>query len=190
VQARTLKEFIEFAKANAGRINLSSYGPGTLGHLLDELFIQMVGIKATHVPFNGSAASVTALARGDVHATFDVLPSLLPQVQSGKVRILAASTADRSPALPDVPGMRDAGVQDFDVSFWQGVSGPAGLPREVVDKLSQTLLAAMEDQAVIDYATKSGTIRVPRNAEFLTALVNREVPQWARVIREAKLDIE
>jgi tripartite-type tricarboxylate transporter receptor subunit TctC len=190
VQARTLPEFIAFAKAQPAPVHLSSYGPGTLGHLVTELLAQTAGFRMTHVPFNGSSASVTALARGDVYAAFDVPVSLIPQVQAGRLRLLAASTAERSPVFPDLPGMRESGFAQVDVSFWQGLSGPAGLPREIVDKLGQTLLAAMEDQSVVEYAKKVGAIRVPRNAEFLTALVNQEVAQWARVIREAKLDLE
>jgi tripartite-type tricarboxylate transporter receptor subunit TctC len=190
VPARTVRELIDYIRARPGEINFTSYGAGALGHLSLELFAQMHGLKVVHVPFNGSVANSLALARGDGHATFDVLTSLRPHAESGKVRIIAAATADRNPFVPNLPGMRESGVSGFHSSSNSGISGPAGLPKEAIEKLNTAVNAVLREPAVIEQAQRFGLILVGGTSEHWSEVIDRGVATWARVIREAKITIE
>lgn len=187
---KTLKDFIDYAKANPGKVNFGSYGPASLGHLAVELFNQVAGVKTLHIPYKGSPANMAALAAGESDAGIDVMTFMLPHIASGRVRPIAASTLERSPAVPDVPGTREAGLPDFDVSFWQGFAGPPGLPRDIVNKLNQTINAALKDAQVLDYSKKVQNTLMGGTPEEITAIVNREVTTWAKVIKDANVVIQ
>jgi tripartite-type tricarboxylate transporter receptor subunit TctC len=187
---RTMKDLVDHARANPGVINFGSYGAGSLGHLGVELFNQVMNVKTVHIPYKGSPANVLALAGGDSHVAIDVMTFLGPQIQAGKVRAIAQTTQDRSAMIPELPGMRDAGYPDFTVQFWQGFGGPAGLPRDIVGKLNATVNAALKDQAMVDYTKKTQTLLFGGTSEAITDLVNREVTMWAKLIRDAKIDID
>lgn len=184
---KTLKDFIDYARANPGQVNFGSYGAASLGHLAVELFNQVAHIKTVHVPYKGSPANMAALANGDSHAAVDVMTFMQPHMAAGRVRPLAATTLDRSPMVPDVPGMREAGLPDYDVSFWQGIGGPAGLPRDIVDKVNATVNAALQDKAMVDYTEKTRTIRMGGTVDEINTIVNREVTMWAKVIKDANI---
>lgn len=187
---KTLKEFIDYAKANPGVVNFGSYGPGSLGHLGVELFNQVAGTKTVHIPYKGSPANVVALANGDSHAALDVMIFLAPQIQAGKARAIALTSSERSPLIPDVPGMVDAGLPDYKAIFWQGISGPAGLSPDVVSRINAVVNASMKDQIVQDWAKKSQTMIIGGTSEALTETVNREVTMWAKLIRDAKIEMD
>ena len=187
---KTMKDLVDHARANPGVLNFGSYGAGSLGHLGVELFNQVMNVKTVHIPYKGSPANVMALVSGDSHLAIDVLVFLGPQIQAGKVRAIAQTTQDRSPMIPELPGLRDAGYPDFTVQFWQGIGGPAGLPRDIVGKLNSTLNAALKDQAMVDYTKKTQTLLFGGTSEAITDLVNREVTTWGKLIRDAKIDID
>jgi len=190
VPVTSVRELVDFARARPGQINFSSYGAGALGHLSIELFAQMNGIKMVHVPFNGSAANSLALSRGDGHVTFDVLSSLRPHVEAGKVRLLAVASQERSRFVPDLPGMREAGLPGFDVSSASGVSAPLGAPRDAVDRLNAAFNAVVKEPDVVERLGKIGFALVGGTPEQFAALMERSVATWTRVIRDGNLSLE
>src|SRR5689334_21182868 len=147
VPAKTVAEFIAYAKANPGKINWASSGNGTSVHLSGELFKSMTGIEMTHVPDRGSAPALTDLIAGTVHVMFDNMPSSLPHIQAGKLRALGVTTAQRSHALPDVPTVAET-VPGYEASAWFGVGAPKGKPADVIDKLNKEVNAALKDEKV------------------------------------------
>lgn len=187
---KSVRELIEFARARPGQVNFSSYGTGALGHLSDELFAQLTGIKMVHVPFNGSTANALALSRGDGHATFDVLSSLKPHADAGKIRILAVASQERTPLAPDLPGMREAGLAGFDVSSASGIAGPAGLPREVVDRLNTAYNAVLKEPDLVEKLNRLGYALVGGTPEQFAAMLERSINTWGRVIRDGNITLE
>ena len=144
--AKTLPEFIAYAKANPGKINMTSSGAGNLSHLAGELFKMMTGIDVVHVPYKGAVPAHAGLMAGDVHIMFDAMTSALPQIQSGRLRALAVTTTTRSKALPDIPTVAEF-VQGYAVSGWLGVGAPRDTPGEVVDRLNKEINAVLADPA-------------------------------------------
>ena len=187
---KTIRELVAYGKANPGKLNFGSYGIGTLGHLAGELFAQQQGYTMTHVAYNGSTQASLSLAQGDVSFSFDTLGSLNPHVQSGKIRLIASSTAERSPAALQIPGMAESGVAQFDLSNWGGISASAGTPADTVEKLNAALQIATREQASIDYFTKAGLGLRSSTAAAFGTMVNRNVDVFAKLIRDAKLDLE
>ena len=187
---KTVKDLVDYAKANPGKINFGSYGPGSLGHLGVELFNQVMNVKTVHIPYKGSPANMIALANGDSHAAIDVMTFMAAQIQAGKVRALAVTTPDRSSNLPDLPGMKESGYPDYTVIFWQGLAGPAGMHRDVVGKINAAANATLKDQAMIDYAKKTQSLLFGGTAEAMSDIVNREVTTWTKLIHDAKIEID
>jgi tripartite-type tricarboxylate transporter receptor subunit TctC len=128
VPAKTVKEFIDWARAQNGKMNYSSLGLGSSAHLTMELFLAETGIKATHIPFNGSPPAAMAIAQGEAHASFMVAPALLAHVRNHKVRMLAVSSAQRAEALKDLPTLAESGLKNIDALAWNGLFAPAGTP--------------------------------------------------------------
>lgn len=192
VPVKTVQELIAHARANPGKINISSYGIGTLGQLSGELFLQRTGVQMVSVPYPGSSQNSLALAQGETHATFDVLNSLRPHQQRGAVRYLAVTTATRSPDAPEVPTLLEAGVAQFDVETFGGLAAPAGTPREIIDKLNAALNVSLKDPATIEFFQRTGfgLIREGTTPKGFTDKVHRSVEVFSKLIRDAKLDIE
>lgn len=187
---KSVKDLVDFARANPGKLNFGSYGPGSLGHLGVELFNQVMNVKTVHIPYKGSPANMIALANGDSDAAIDVMTFMGPQIQAGKVRALATTTTERPANIPELPGMREAGYPDYSLVFWQGLSGPAGLHRDIVTKVNAASNAALKDQAVLDYTKKVQTLLFGGTAEAMTDLINREVVTWSKLIRDARIEID
>ncbi len=186
---KTVKELVDYAKANPGKINFGSYGPGSLAHLAIELFNEVMDVKTVHIPYKGSPANMLALASGDSHAALDVMSFMAAQIQAGKVRALAVTTQDRSSNLPDLPGMKEAGYPGYTVMFWQGLSGPAGMPKDLVNKINTAANATLKEQAVLDYAKKTQTLLFGGTPEAITDIINREVTSWAKLIKEKNIEV-
>lgn len=187
---RTLKDLIDYAKANPGTVNFGSYGTGSTAHLAIELFNQLADVNTVHIPYKGSAASILALASGDSHATLDVMLSLAPQIQAGKARAIVTTSPQRSALMPDLPAMVESGLPAYNVTFWQGISAPVGLPKDIVGKLNAVVNASMQDQAVQDWAKRTQSQIVGGTSDALTETVNREVATWEKLIRDRKIQIE
>ena len=187
---KTMKDFVEYARANPGKINFGSIGAGSAIHIGIELFNQVENIKTVHIPYKGSSSNVLALASGDSHAAMDVLTFLGPQHQAGKVRVLAATTAERSPMAPEYPGMRESGTPEYSFAFWQGFGGRTGLPKEIVARMNAVVNAALKDQAVLDYAKKSQTVLFGGTSEAITDIINKEVTTWAKLVKDANIALD
>jgi tripartite-type tricarboxylate transporter receptor subunit TctC len=182
VPARTVAEFITYAKANPGKLN---YGAsiGTPPHLLSTLFKTEAGIDMVYVPYKGSAASVTDLLAGETQFTIDGLTGLYPLIQDGKVRPLAVARAERWPQLPDVPTLVESGFADFTVDAWTGVVAPAGTPAEIVLKLNRSINDSLGSaEAKAGLARFSAIAQTDSPQEF-AAWIASELPKWAAIVK-------
>jgi len=184
---KSFAELISYIKANPGKLNFSSYGIGSLAHLSLELLSQRLNLSVLHVPYKGSADNARAVAAGDAHATFDVSTVLFPQVEAGRIRILAVSSENAWPTSPQYPGMKAAGVPDFNAVIWNGIAGPAGLPMDVVRKVNAAINAAQKDPLAIDFARKNALQAVPSTPEEFTQTTRKDVETWAAVIKAGNI---
>lgn len=188
--ARSVKELIALAKAKPDALNYASTGAGQSTHLAMELFKTMAGVKITHVPYKGSAPAVTDLLGGHVSLMFDNMPSAAPHVKAGKLRPLAVSTLKRSPLLPEIPTVAEAGLPGFEVSVWFAVLAPAGTPRAVVDRLNQVLVNALQAPDVRERLSSQGAEPIGNSPEQFTALMKRDLAKWAKVVKAAEIKLD
>jgi tripartite-type tricarboxylate transporter receptor subunit TctC len=187
--AKTVPEFIAYAKANPRKLNMASGGTGTGQHLTGELFKLMAGINMLHVPYRGGAPAITDLIAGQVQVMFTSPPGMIEYITAGKLRALAVTTATRSEALPDVPPMGDF-VPGFEATTWFGVGAPMNTPAEIVDKLNKEINAALADPRMKARISDMGAAPfVSSPAEFGKLLAD-ETEKWAKVIRAANIKPE
>ena len=189
VPAKTVKEFIDYVKANPDKVNVASSGNGTSIHLSGELFKMMTGIKMTHVPYKGSAPMLTDLLAGQVQVTFDNLPSSIGHIRAGKLRALGVTTARRSPELPDVPTVAET-VPGYEAVAFFGFGVPHGTPKEIVDKLNKEINLGIQDAGVQSKLRDLGGIPVPGAPETFGMFLGAETAKWAKVVHAANLSIE
>ncbi|MEA2905076.1 MAG: hypothetical protein QOI12_2463 [Alphaproteobacteria bacterium] len=182
VPAKTVPEFIAYAKANPGKINLASSGNGTSIHMSGELFKMMTGLNMQHVPYRGSAPMLTDLIGGQVQVTFDNMPSSIEHIRAGRLRALAVTSATRSPALPDVPVMADF-VPGYEASAWFGVGVPKGTPREVVEFLNKEVAAAVADPKMMARLADLGGMPISGSPADFGKIVADETDKWAKVVK-------
>jgi tripartite-type tricarboxylate transporter receptor subunit TctC len=190
VPTRTLPEFIAYAKANPGKINMASAGSGSTSHVTGELFKMMAGVEMVHVPYRGSTPALTDLLGGQVQVMFDATPSSLPHIRAGKLRPLAVTTARRLEVLPDVPTVGDF-VFGYEATSWLGFGAPKNTPATVVDLLSKEINLAIAQSAIKARLLDLGGLVLPPSApaEFGKFLVS-DTEKWARVIRTANIKPE
>jgi tripartite-type tricarboxylate transporter receptor subunit TctC len=190
VPAKTLAEFIEFAKQRPGKLNYASAGPGSSVHLAAEMLKQAAGIYVVHIPYRGQPEALTALLAGDV----DVMPLTMAlaraRVESGQVRALAVTTPKRSPALPQVPTVAESGFPGFEVSTWFGFLAPAGTPAPVIAKLNSEITAAMRTSEVEKRLTAVGAELTPGSPEEFRRFLEADMDRWARVIKTAGIKVD
>ena len=190
VNARTVAELVALAKAQPGKLNYASPGNATPHHLAMELLKLHFGMQLVHVPYKGTAGAVTDLLGGQIQLMFLPVHVALPQVQAGKLNMLASGGAQRSPVTPDVPSLAEAGVRDIDVDIWYALLGPAGLPREVVSFMNAELAAILGDAEVRAGLLKQGlTPRTGTPAE-LARLIENDLERWGRLVREARISAD
>jgi tripartite-type tricarboxylate transporter receptor subunit TctC len=190
VKATNVKDFIAEAKAGTKRFNMASSGNGTSIHLSGELFKQMTGVEMPHVPYRGSGPAINDLVGGQVEVMFDNLPSSIEQAKAGNLRALAVTSAERSPALPDVPTLAESGLPGFEASSWFALFAPKGTPPDITSKLNAEVRKALEGADLKRrFAELGGEIKLMTPAE-LTAYVRSEHAKWAQVVKTsgAKLD--
>jgi tripartite-type tricarboxylate transporter receptor subunit TctC len=186
----SIKELIALAKARPGAINCANGGNGTGPQLQALLFAAMTGIKLTHVPYKGGGPAITALLGGEVQLYFAPMPSIVPHVKAGRLRPLAITSRKRSPALPDLPSVAEAGLRDYDESTWNGLFAPARTPSAVVARLNQDVLAILKTPEMHERIASQGAEPTGTSPGELAAIVKREVVKWAKVIREAGIQPE
>lgn len=189
VEAKSVKELIGLAKANPGKFNYASGGIGSAQHLAAELFTNMAGIAMVHVPFKG-AVNVPEIIAGRVHMLMSGLPQGIPHVQAGRLRALGVTTRKRSPAVPDVPPIAEAGVPGYDVTIWYGIFTTGGTPRAVVDRLNAGFVQALRSADVIRELNGIGLEPVGNSSAAFAASVRAEIKQWGQVIKRAGIKPE
>jgi tripartite-type tricarboxylate transporter receptor subunit TctC len=180
--AKTVSDFISFAKANPGKVNVASSGTGNLTHLSAELFRMTTGIEVVHVPYRGTPAAHAALIAGEVQAMFDAVGAALPQIHAGALRALGVTAARRLSVLPDTPPIGDV-VSGYTVTGWLGVGVPKGTPMEIVERLNREVNAALADPAVKARMADLGSEPLPGSVADFAKLVESETEKWAKVVK-------
>ncbi len=186
----TVKELIDYLKARPGKIAYASSGSGTSIHLSAELFKTMAGVDMLHVPYKGSAPALIDLIAGQVQVMFDNLPSSMQHIKAGKLRAIAVTSARRSPALPDLPTVAEAGLPGFEASSWFGMHAPAKTPRDIVSKLHVTVATALRTPEMVTRLSGLGADPVGNTPEQFTEFVRSEIAKWAKVVKASGAKVE
>jgi tripartite-type tricarboxylate transporter receptor subunit TctC len=186
---KSVRELIDYAKANPGKVFFGSSGNGGLPHLCGELLNLQAGIQTVHVPYRGSAPSFTDLASGQVHYVCDAYATALPFIQSGRIRLIATTEPTALAALAGVPPMKDT-LPDFNVGNWFGMEVRAGTPAAFVTRLNQEVIRALHQQIVVERAATLGLDLKGTSPEEFGAFQKSEIARWTEVIRTAKIQVE
>jgi len=186
----SVADLIKLAKEKPGKINFASSGSGTSIHLSGELFKTMAGVDMTHVPYKGSAMAITDLIGGQVQVMFDNLPSSLPQIKAGKLRAIAVTSAQRAPALPDVPTIAESGLPGFEATSWFGLVAPAGTPSSIVGRINADVNQWLQSPEAKEKLLAQGAVAAGGSPEQFAAYIHTETEKWARVVKAsgAKVD--
>jgi len=187
--AKTVPEFIAYAKANPGKISMASGGTGSTSHIGGELLKLRTGIDMLHVPYRGGAPALTDLLGGQVQVYFSPLPESIETIKGGKVRALAVTTATRSAALPDVPTIGES-VPGFEASTWQGIGAPKNTPADIVDRLNKEINAALADPKIKERLAGLGSMPTPMSPAAFEKMIVEETEKWRKVILEAKIPLQ
>jgi tripartite-type tricarboxylate transporter receptor subunit TctC len=187
---KTLPELVAYAKANPGKLAYGSVGNGSSSHLNMELLKSMAGFDALHVPFNGSPPAVTATIQGETQMMFAVMQPLQPQIQAGKLRAIAVTTAKRFPLLPDLPAIAESGYPGFEALAWNGIMVPAGTPKPVIAKLNAEINAILKQPDVVAKMNAAGFDLIGGTPDDFGNLIRRETETWAPVIKNVGLKVD
>jgi tripartite-type tricarboxylate transporter receptor subunit TctC len=182
--AKTMAEFVAYAKANPGKLNYGSSGAGGLTHYSVELFQARTGTKAVHIPFKGGAPSTAAVVSGDVDFAFGNITDALPQIEAGTVRALAVTSLERSPYLPDVPSVHETVISGFLVETWNGIMAPAKTPEPIIRRMAEILIKMADDPETKEAMRKAGAATVKTTPEQFRAQIALEMAQWKPLIQE------
>jgi tripartite-type tricarboxylate transporter receptor subunit TctC len=185
-----LKELVAYGKANPGKLNFASSGPGSLPQLAGELLKLTAKIDIVHVPYRGAAPAVNDLLGQQVQMAFFDLPVLLPHVRAGKLRPIAIAAPERAPSAPDVPTTGEEGMPNVQAENWYGMIAPAKTPSDVVAKLNAAAVAAMKDAGVQQKLSSQGAILVGDTPEHFRAFIQSETEKWAKVIKDAGVEVQ
>jgi tripartite-type tricarboxylate transporter receptor subunit TctC len=187
--AKTVAEFIAYAKGNPGKINMGSGGVGSTGHVAGELFNLMAGLKIAHVPYRGEAPSVTDLLGGQIQVMFSTPGSVMNFVKAGTLRALGVTSAKRMEVLPDVPAIAET-LPDYDAVSWAGIGAPTGTPAEIIDKLNKETNAALADPALKGKLAEFGAIVMTGSPGDFQKFIATEIEKWGKVVKFANLKPE
>lgn len=187
---KSVKELIEYAKKNPGKLSRASGGMGTSMHLSGELFVYQAKIDAPHIPYKGSAPALNDLMGNHVQLMFDSMITTMPLVEGGKLRALAVTGKSRSPALPDVPTIAESGLPEYEATGWTGIVVPAGTPRDIVVKLNRAIVDAVKSPDVQAAFKKQAAVPVGSTPEEFTAFIRKETDKWGQTIRAANISAD
>ena len=187
---RTVTELLDYARRNPGRIAYGSGGVGSAGHLSVELLQSLTGTRLTHIPYKGSGPALTDLVGGQIQAMLLTMPAAMPFVKSGKVRAIATSGAQRSPALPELPTIAEAGVAGYEYMPWYGIFAPASLPKPIAARLSEATAKALSETQVRERLAQQGIEYRAMSREQFADLVRADVAKWGKFIRDAGVRAE
>jgi tripartite-type tricarboxylate transporter receptor subunit TctC len=190
VAANNLKDLLTFAKANPGKLNYASSGPGTPYHMAGELLKSMADINAVHVPYKGSSGARTDVIGGQVDLMFDAVTTMTEQVRAGKVKALATTGLKRSDVMPDVPTLTEAGVAGYEATIWLGLMAPTGTPKAVVDKLNEAVSKIASQPDVKATWTKQGAAPMVMNPTVFDKYMRDDITKWAGVIKKANIKLD
>ena len=190
VPVNSVKEFVALAKAKPGTLHFGSSGAGGPPHLMGELFKSVSGAPIVHVPYKGSGPAVIDLVGGQIQVMFDGLPSLLGQIKAGKLKPLAAVSANRSAVLPELPTMAEAGFPGVEGGLWFGISGPAGVPRPVVERLSKEVFAVVALPEVKERFAGQGVNATPLGPKEYAAFIQKEMNKWGPVVKASGATVD
>jgi tripartite-type tricarboxylate transporter receptor subunit TctC len=189
--ARNAREFITVLKAAPGKYTFASSGTGATAHLIAEYFNSMAEVQTRHIPYKGSVPALTDLMGAQVDYAFETIPSVKPHIQSGRLKTYGVSSAHRSAAMPDVPTIAEsAGLPGFEIGAWMGYMAPAGLPREIAEKLSAEIQKAVYTSEVKERYTVLGLDQIANSPQEMGAMLRREQDRFAAVIKKANIHIE
>lgn len=188
--AQTLKDVVAQARARPGEVSFSSSGSATIIHLAGEYFASEAGVKLLHVPFKGSAPAVTALLGSEVNLAFDTLTILAPQIKAGKVKGLAIAARERSPLLPELPTVAEAGYPGFEVPSWFGLVAPAGTPKDIVQRLNAEVNAIQQQPAVRERLAAQGLQPWPGAPELFAQRIKADYAKYGKVVRQANITFD
>jgi tripartite-type tricarboxylate transporter receptor subunit TctC len=183
---KNVQDLIAYLKANDTKRTFASSGSGTSTHLAGELFADLIGIKLEHIPYKGTPQAMQDVSGGSVTFMFDQLTAGLPLVKAGKLRLIAVTSAKRSPLAPDVPTMAEAGIKNFEMSSWQAVYAPKGTPKPVVDKLNAEIVKVLKEPATHEKLEKTNGMEVVASSpEELTKVMQAEIPRWSALVKKS-----
>jgi len=188
--ATSIRELIKLGKAQPGKINYASVGPGSPQHLGMEMLKHMTGIDMVHIPYKGTAPAITDVLAGHVSLMFNSMPSVLQHTKTGRLRGIAVSTSRRSAAAPEIPTVAESGVPGFNYATWYGVLGPAGVPKDIVTKLNAEIVRILKDKDVAQRLVREGAEPAPGTPEEFAKHMRSEYDQWRKTIAAAKLRID
>ncbi|MEK9802969.1 MAG: tripartite tricarboxylate transporter substrate binding protein [Curvibacter sp.] len=187
----SVQELIARAKKEPGKLNYATSGNGSAPHLGAALFSQVADVKMQHIPFRGGAPAIQSVVAGDTQLTFGTPPSVLPMIQAGRLKGLGVSTRERSPLVPDLPGMAEAGLPDYVIEFWYGFFVPAGTPAPIVKKLYDATQEAMKHPGVKTALAREGTdVSVSRSPADFAAFLVQDEKFWVKLVKDADVKIE
>jgi tripartite-type tricarboxylate transporter receptor subunit TctC len=188
---RSVSELIAAAKKDPGKLNYSSSGNGSAPHLGAALFTQLTGAEMTHIPYRGGALAIQSVMAGDTQVTFGTSPSVLPHASGGRLRAIAVSTRERSPLVPDLPGMKEAGLPEYNLEFWYGMFVPAGTPPAIVKKIYDATISAMQQASVKASLAREGTeVSLSASPEQFASFLMEDGKFWANLVKSANVKIE
>ena len=190
VPVKSTRELIALAKAKPGQVNFASSGQGSVIHMATELFQSMAGIKMNHIPYKGTGPALTDTIGGQTDVFFSSTATAVPQVQAGKLRALAVTSARRIPALPDVPTVGESGVKGYDVVLWHGLIGPKGLPRAIVERINGEAMKTLQLKETEQQLQNDGVAPAGGTPEQFRAVIQQEIGVWRKVAADAGVKAE
>ena len=190
LQVNSVKELLDYARKNPGKLNYGSTGSGSSNHLSMELLMRMTDTKMTHIPYKGSAPATLAMLSGEIDVLFDNIPNALPQLKAGKMKAIAVTGTQRSVLFPSVPTVAESGVPGYEVNVWFGMQLPAGTPKPLVERLNRDIVRVLKEPEVVKKFRDQGVEVIASTPAAFSQLLQSEVVKWTQVIRDANIKVE